>query len=131
MGFQVPQLGNIMGRRMMSIGVIERPTITTGPKYFDGDIEDVQEFPEPKVKEVVKMKGMDVGTQVNGGGKRLSKARREKARRIPLKDFIAASESASETDESGIPPPPTPEPEVRAEAWKRRMKRTVDTRAAL
>ena len=101
----------------MSIGVIERQAITTGPKYFEGDIEDVQEFPEPKVEKVeVKAKSIDGGTRANGGGTKLSKARREKARRIPLKDFIAASESASETDESGIPPPPTPEPEVRAEA---------------
>ena len=41
-GFQVPQLGSVVGMRMMSIGAVNKKPMTTGPKYFQGDIEDDQ-----------------------------------------------------------------------------------------
>ena len=85
-GFQVPQLGNIIGRRMMSIGAVKRQPITTGPIYFEGSIDDVQEFPIPAVQSVSERdKDSDREVRRNASGKKLSKTRREKARRIPLK----------------------------------------------
>ena len=130
MGFQVPQLGNIIGRRMMSIGAVERQAITTGPRYFEGDIDDVQEFPAPAAEsESGKDKDIDRGMHVKRDGKKLSKARREKAKRIPLKEFEARECSADDGDESEIPPPPTPSPEVQAVATRRRMKRSVAARS--
>ena len=129
-GFQVPQLGSIVGRKMVSIGSLDRPKITSGPKYFSADINDEQEFPEPSLTLTPKtdVREYRVVQTESFRKKKLSKVRRDKMRKIPLVEFLGDDCSPCECEHSGsgVPAPPEPEGkrEKRAVVGDRRRKRT-------
>ena len=66
-GFQVPQLGSI-GRKMVSFGAIGNKPIAAGPDYFQGDIEDEQEFLEVGMESNVKTEDEEKKTLQGIGG---------------------------------------------------------------
>ena len=129
-GFQVPPLGGIVRRKMVSIGSLDRPKITSGPKYFSADINDEQEFPEPSLTPTPKtdVREYRVVQTESFRKKKLSKVRRDKMRKIPLVEFLSddCRPCECEHEGSGVPAPPEPEGkrEKRAVVGDRRRKRT-------
>ena len=79
----------------MSIGSIENKPITTGPRYFQGNIEDEHEFLETGTECNAKIEEEEkVVLQSYGRRKKMSKVRRDKLKRIPLRQFVASVEDA-------------------------------------
>ena len=101
-----------MARKMMSIGSIENAKITTGPKFFDVDLHDHEEFPSPGTATTVARPSRvdeDIG-DCGGRPKKLSKERRLKAKKVPLAEFLKCEDSVppphTVSDDVAVPPPP-------------------------
>ena len=77
---------------MISIGSLENNKITTGPKFFDVDLNDEHEFPSPGNAASVhkKSQAVDDVNEVKNKPKKLSKERRLKTKGVPLAFFSSA-----------------------------------------
>ena len=102
----------MMGHRMMNIGSMEKKKIASGPLYFSGDLDDEQDFPEPNSAAIPSVDSREcrVAQTVTRKSKP-SRARREKTKRIPLKEFLGDTCDVDECGccENNVPPPPEPE----------------------